>query len=99
MLYINNIAYEWQTICETGRIVKKKDEIIWKFEYPPQIIEEYNEKQKSDKKIGQNKFSSFFTIGASNNVGNPDDFTGGGRQRSRSLDRNEKRPARGSMII
>ena len=38
ILYINNMQQDWQFICERGRIVSKKDDIIWKYEYAPSII-------------------------------------------------------------
>lgn len=37
MLYINNKRTEWQHVCERGKIVSKKDDIIWRFEDPPII--------------------------------------------------------------
>ena len=42
VLYINNNPKDWQSICEKGKIVSKKDNLTWRYEYPQQHLSDFN---------------------------------------------------------
>ena len=62
ILYINNKRQDWQTVCEKGRIVNKKDDILWKFEYPPAMMEEYSKMQQEKEDLNNIKGASAFQL-------------------------------------
>ena len=44
ILYINDKAQNWQDLCEQGtKMVEISDKIVWKYEYPDEIIKHYKD--------------------------------------------------------
>ena len=55
-------------VCERGRIIQKKDEVVWKFEYPPQLLDNYNDSKNILKATPKkhNSVMSFFNWSSKN---------------------------------
>ena len=43
VLYINEKSQNWQSLCEGRKMVDIKDKIVWKYEYPEVVVNNYNE--------------------------------------------------------